>query len=326
MITITPLTEVTLTHRAFSIAVAASGQIAAIGKTGAGTLLAPDHTTCANFNIPAKANDVSLSADGSLIAVVAGGRAVLISTADMRVIHRIDDPVEGVVFAPNGGLWCASSWDDNASLVEFREPETWEVTARTEVADPYGGSAIMMFRGPDQEHVAVWLVAGPDGQCLNWVRRSGAKLIAERFPGIDRTTPPGFSPSGKRFLTICSDTELLDYEFPMGPLRATLKWPFDDTGDQVGDQVAFVDEDRALLQSLNYLLYLVDLKEMAIVDEIELRGYEPMAKSSGDGKSRRYSDLQLFVPLPNGGFVSPFPTRLADPRDGCDCIVTWHVP
>src|SRR5580700_1749596 len=137
MITIVPKTEVTLGHRTYHVAVAESGHVAAVSREGAGTLLAPGHTTCASFRLSAEVGDVALSAIGSLLAVVARGRLTLISTAAFRPVHRLDDSFESSCFSPGGALWSVARWDEASVAVEVREPETWKVVARTELHDPF---------------------------------------------------------------------------------------------------------------------------------------------------------------------------------------------
>ena len=329
MIYITPSTEVRLTHRAWRVAVAESGHIAAISKEGFGTLLAPDHTTCVPIQVPADASGVTLSATGGLLAVAARGRLAVISTTTLRPVHRLNDSIEACCFRPNDILWTAARWDEDSIAIEVREPGAWKVVARTELKDPFRDSSFMMLPHPDPERVAIWAAAGQDGQCLFWARCDGSSIVADRFPGIEACPPPSFLASGKQFLAICDDNELRLYDFPLGPVQRRMPWPFDEMENQIGDTVSFVDSDRALLDSLADLLYLVDLRQMAIADEVCLRGHEPrpvaevypvLSEDRG-----RCSDLNWFGPLPAGGFVSVH-TELPFRPDSHDSLLTWHVP
>jgi hypothetical protein len=84
-----------------------------------------------------------------------------------------------------------------------------------------------------------------------------------------------------------------------------------------------------LLDSLADLLYLVDLRKMAIADEVCLRGHEPRPVAEvypklSEGRGR-CSDLSWFGPLPSGDFVSVH-TELPFRPDGHDSVLTWRVP
>jgi WD40 repeat protein len=275
LITIAPATEVELSHRAWPVAVAESGHIAALSKDGRGTLLAPDHSTPSSLKVPVDASDAALSATGDLLAVAARGKLVLISTATLRPVHRLDDSIEACCFLHSGALWTVARWDEDSAAVEVREPEAWKVVARTELMDPFGNSSFMVRSHPDGEHVAILVAAGQDGQNLFWAHRDGSDIGVDRFPGIEDTRLPSFLPSGKQFLAICDGNELRRYKFPRGPLVGKMAWPFDDMENQIGDRVSCVDSDRALLESLECRLYLVDLRKMEIADEVCIRGHEP---------------------------------------------------
>jgi hypothetical protein len=216
----------------------------------------------------------------------------------------VDEAFTDCCFTSSGALWTALTWDDDAFVLEIREPETWQVVARAEVKDPFGGSHCMVLPHPDREHVAIWAAAGQNGQCLFWARRDGSKIIVDRFPDLDWTAPPGLALS--EFLVLCDNNELRNYEFPIGPLRGKMRWPFDDTGNQIGDYVSFVDSGHALIDSTDNRLYLVDLEKMS---EVCIRDPGPKLRP------------RWFISLPTGGFLS-----VHDGGDGCDDILKWHIP
>jgi hypothetical protein len=214
--------------------------------------------------------------------------------------------------------------------VEVREPKTWKVVARTELHDPFSDSSFKILPHPGGKHVAIWAAAGQDGQCLFWAHRNGSKIAVKRFPGLEATTPPSFNRSGDRFLAICDASELRHYGFPTGPLRAKMLWPFDDMDNQIGDVVSFVNSSRALLSSTADRLYLVDLRIMAIADEVSLRGHQPRPVAEVYPRLRKNlglcSDLGYFTALPTGGFLSvhrKLPIRLNG--DSHDSVLTWDI-
>jgi hypothetical protein len=330
MITIMPLTEVTLGHRAYLVAVAESGHVAAVSREGAGTLLAPDHITCTPFRLTAEVSDVALSAIGSLVAVIARGRLTLISTDTLRPVHRSDESFESSCFSPAGALWSVAWWDEDSVAVEIREPETWKVVARTELHDPFGDSRFKILPHPDGKHVALWAY-GHDGQSLFWAHRHGSEIAVNRVDGMEATAQPSFTQSGDRLLAICDSNELRHYGFPMGPLYGKMRWPFDDTDNQIGDIVSFVDSSRALLSSTAERLYLVDLRKMSIAGEVGLRGHEPKPVAEVYPSRRKdsglCSDLWYFTALPTGGFLSVHRKLPWRPESiSYDSILTWDIP
>jgi hypothetical protein len=331
MIPIAPLTEVRLSHRAYHIAVGESGHVAAVSREGAGSILTPDHTLCTAFHPPADASDLTISANGALLAVAAHGRMVLISTSTLRPVHRLEDSIESCHFCATGALWSASRWDEDSIALEIREPETWQVVARTELTDPFGDSCFKILPHPDREQVAIWAAAGQDGQCLFWARRDGSAITVDRFGDLDATTMPSFNRAGDRFLAAADYNELRQYGLPQGPLLGKMQWPFDDMDNQIGDMVVFVDPTRALLPSTADRLYLVDLTKMAIADEISIHGHEPKRTSEIYPRLRESSglcsDLAHLALLPTGQILSVHKqTPIRSNEERGDSILTWLLP
>jgi hypothetical protein len=330
MISIVPSTEVRLSHRAYHIAVGHSGHVAAISRKGSGSILAPDHTECTAFRPPADATDLTITANGDMLAIASRGQLVLVPTATLRALTRLGDSIESCQFCATGELWSTETLNENSVAIEVREPETWRVVARTELTDPFGNSVFKICPHPDGARVVIWAVAGQDGQCLFWASRYGSDITVDRFIDLDATTPPSFNRSGDRFLAVCDANELRQYQFPQGPLLKNMRWPFDDMDNQIGDAVLFVDPTRALLPSTADRLYLVDLTNMAIANEISIRGHEPKRASEiypsleEDGLC---SDLAHLAPLPGGQILSvhkQIPLRPNEEHG--DSILTWRLP
>jgi hypothetical protein len=127
---------------------------------------------------------------------------------------------------------------------------------------------------------------------------------------LDDTLPPVFNNAGKEFLVVtdCS-SELRYYRFPSGPLIGKMKWPFKGKHDHFfGDSVSFVGDNRALVSSgYSGKLYLVDLEEMKITEEILVRGPE---------SNQLYSN-----------FVSADPSRREFISVGRpNHLLTWRMP
>jgi hypothetical protein len=271
-----------------------------------------------------------VAADGSLLAVTGGNGITIISASTLKPIHRLNDSFEGSHFSSNGLLWTCARLYSETVVLEIWDPQTWTRVARTKITDPYGDSHFDLLSHPNENCVVAWAAAGQDGQCLFWACHDDGAIVVDRFPELDNTAWPSFSPTGKEFLAI-SGVELHLYAYPRRPIRAIMQWPSDDEEDQIGDFVSYVDANCALLQSNNGRLLLVDLETMTIEDEVSLRGHEPRPLAeyypSLRGDRGLGSDVSCFLPLPHERFLSVHRELPSDHPDGShDHLLTWLVP
>src|SRR5258708_18186923 len=170
MLTITPVTEVILTHRAYHVDVAESGHVAALSQKGSGSLISPGENSAVPFNVAFDPQHVSVSANGSLLAVTGGNGIDILSTSTLKRIHRLNDSFESSLFSPKGLLWTCPRLDSETVTLEIWNPQTWTKVAQTKITDPYGDSHFYLLPHPDENCVAVWAAGGQDGQCLFWAR------------------------------------------------------------------------------------------------------------------------------------------------------------
>jgi hypothetical protein len=329
-VTIAPLTEIVLPHSAYHVAVGAAGHVVALSGKGAGSLISPDQRTITPFQVRFDPRGVSVSADGSVLAVTGRNEIAILSTSDLKTIHGLNDSFESCRFSANGLLWTCARLYSETVVLEIWEPKTWTRVARTKITDPYGGSCFDLLSHPDQNCVVAWPAAGQDGQCLFWARHHAQTIEVERFPELDCTTWPSFSPTRDELLVI-SGGELQRYGYPRGPISRRMEWPPEDQEDRMGDYVSYIDADNALVQSANGRLYLVYLQAMTIDEEVSLQGHEPKLASElyPNLKSDRAlcSDLSFFLPFPGDQFLSvhrEFPP--VHPDDSHDHLLTWRIP
>jgi hypothetical protein len=327
MLLVDPLSEVSLLHRALHVAIADSGHIVAMSKEGIGTLLFPDHTTAKDFDMSSACKAVALSPSGDFIAVVKQDALSLIALPHFREVDRLDGTFESCLFT-GSLLWTVSRHDSETANLEVRETNDGAIRARLEIDDPFENSALMLFRVPEPDGVALWVAAGQDGQCLYWAHFTGFSIRAKRFPGLDDTTTAAFDPHKRLFLVV-SRGDLHLYEYPLGPEVGRVPWPFDD--DPAGAYLSFVGDKSGLVQTGEGRLFVIDLRKMEIAKEIAIQGHEPRPIQELypelANESRLCSDLSMFFPLPAGRFLSvhrQLPAKsISDWRDQ---LVLWKIP
>jgi hypothetical protein len=329
MVTISPLAEVTLKHRAFRVAVSNSGHVAAFSMFGSGSLISPDFGSVTPFAFSLEFTGAALSPDGSELAITANGITFL-STSTSKKIHRLNDSFECCRFDAQNRLWTCARFSTDTVVIEVWEPGAWTKIAKTKIADPYGDSHIWLLPHPDQRCVVVWAAAGQDGQGLFWACLGNDAINVIRFPELDETTWPSFSPSGNEFLVI-SEGELHRYGYPRGPLRARMRGLPEAEDDNLGDFVYYVDAGHALVTSLNYRLFLVDVENMEVEDEVVILGHElhPAAELHPALKDDRglASDMSFLLPVPGSKFLSVHSEfRGAHRSDSDDRLLTWQLP
>jgi len=185
-----------------------------------------------------------------------------------------------------------------------------------------------LFGYPSEDRIALWVAGGQDGQCLYWCHYDGSKLVVERFPDLTDTAPPSFDRSGKRFLVVSGGSVRL-YKYPNGPELGRIAWLLED--DPPAETVSFLGDRHAVVHSGNGRLFLIDLRQMQIVEEISICGHEPRPVRelylNLQDDLDLCSDLSTFMPLQSGGFLSihqELPSKsIADWRDQ---LLTWKIP
>jgi len=328
MVTISPLTHVTLKHRPFSLAVSDSGHVAAFSAWGSGALISPDFRSVTPFAFPHEFMGAALSPDGSMLAIAATNGTTLLSTSTFEKIHRFNDSFESCRFDANNRLWTCARFSTATVIVEVWEPGTWRKIAKTKITDSYG--YFWLLPHPDRNCMVVSAAARQAGRCLFWASLGSDGINLIRSPELKGTTWPTFSPSGDEFLVI-SEGELRRYCYPRGPLHAKMRGLRESEDDNLGEFVYYVDAGHALVASLNYRLFLVDVENMEVEDEVVILGHEPhpAAELHPFLKDDRglASDMVLMFPVPGSKFLSLHSEfRGAHRADSDDRLLTWQLP
>lgn len=90
MISVTPVTEIALNHRALHVAEAQSGRVVALSKQSAGILLDLDPVAVTPFDLECHVKGVSISPCGDLLAVSEDDGLSLIRLPDFVEMSRLD--------------------------------------------------------------------------------------------------------------------------------------------------------------------------------------------------------------------------------------------
>jgi len=296
MTAISSVTSVVLAHDTRITTGADSGQVAALSAEGVASLISPDFKTIRSFAIPQEPQGAGLSADGSVLAVAAPGGITLLSTSTFEKMHQLNDAFLGCLYAGEKLFWTCARLDQESVLLEAWEPGSWTKVARARVADPYGNSEFSLLRHPEENSVVVWAAAGQDGQCLFWSTLKGGGIHVSRFELLDETGLPSFSPNGSEFL-VTSECALHRYAYPQGPLKGSLTELDGDEDDPIGYFVSYVDAGQALLTSMEGRLFLVDVEEMEVTEEVAVADVGPR------------DALDYFLPLIGGKVVLVYRER-----------------
>jgi hypothetical protein len=102
------------------------------------------------------------------------------------------------------------------------------------------------------------------------LRRLDGKIDVQMLPALSETAPAALSLARKEFLVV-SEGELQLYAYPSGGLKATLGWP--GPTDSGFDHVTYFDEGRALVSSLDFRLFVIDVDKMKVIDEVQNTGW-----------------------------------------------------
>jgi hypothetical protein len=310
MIKVSPQARITLRHPAFQVAPAKDGRIAVMSNSGIGTFLGRDLDVLSAFSIPQRPWHAVLFPDGSLLAVTASDGITFYSTATFEKTHDMNDAYQWCLFGSDGLFWTSARFTPLTAVLE-----AWDLSRKTRIAkvkigDPFGDSTFLLFPHPLPNSVVIWAAAGQDGQVLFWASLDGETIQVSPFDQQDFTLPPAFSPSGKEFLII-SEGQLYRYEYPNGPLLAQMDQLAED--EYAGENICYLDDRHALVTSAEGKLFVVDVVDMKVHDEVSLVGEDPRPVS-------------YFVRLAGERFLSVHRDFNGTPDLACDHLMVWPSP
>jgi hypothetical protein len=310
MIKVAPQARLTLQHRANHVAPAKDGRSAVLANSGKGTLLGSDLTVLSEFSIPQRPSQAALSPDGTLLAVTASDGITFYSTATFEKTHYMNDAYQWCLFGSDGLFWTSSRYTPLTAVLEAWDLSNKTRIAKVKIADPFGDSTFLLFPHPVPNSAVVWAAAGQDGQVLFWASLDGETIQVNRLEEQDFTSPPAFSPSGKEFL-ITTDGNFYRYTYPNGPLLAQMDLSAED--EYAGEDICYLDDRHALVTSAEGKLFVVDVVDMKVHDEVSLVGADPRPVS-------------YFVRLAGERFLSVHRDFNGTPDLVCDHLMVWPSP
>jgi len=282
----------TLEHPASSLSAAEDGRIIVLSRQGEGTFLSPGLTTVSRFSIPNLPSEAALSLDGLELAVTAADGISFYSTSTFERTAYLNEAFQSCLYGSPDLFWTCSRFTPQTAVLEAWNRGSKTRIARLKIGDPFGDSHFLVWPHPVAKSVVVWAAGGQDGQFLFWASLDGDTIRLVRFEDLDFCTPPAFSPGGSEFL-VTREGQLLRYAFPDGPRLGEMNELVED--QQIGDYVSYLDDRHALVGSMEGRLFLLDVDDMDILDEVALDG----------------PDLTFFRRIPGNRFLSVHRDRSA---------------
>jgi hypothetical protein len=179
-------------------------------------------------------------------------------------------------------LWAIARVDRHHVELAAHDPTTGKVDLTLPLEDPQADASFVLCEHPRPHTVLVWVAAGQDGQHALLVLNEGVGLKALPVPPDD-ALPPVFTPAGDTYLAADADRLALR-RWPSGEVLDELAWD-DGADERAACDVAAAPDDPAgshvdvlpggfgCWASSNGRLYLIDLGELYVVDELTIEGH-----------------------------------------------------
>ncbi|HAZ46653.1 MAG TPA: hypothetical protein DDW76_13850 [Cyanobacteria bacterium UBA11369] len=276
----------------------------------------PDEISCSTIN----------SKGDLLAAIMAKGNHLAIFQAENQLVFEEQLPNPPVKYSylynDNGfqdcwfdadGLrfWCMRLIKPNHVEIQIRDTNSWQIQRKLVLKDPIGGgSSFMFFPHPENQILALWAASGQHGSQIYWLYDDGMRIHAVEIPCPDDACPPEFHPAGGEFLVKNNyEQQISRFSFPDCNLIGICEWPWPDADDGFGYYMCYLSDDRALINTDEGRMYIIDLDKMEIADELILSGHEPrpckeLYPSLKDVKEELCGDLHCFYRFDSDSILS----------------------
>ena len=310
---IIPDREVQLDYRAFFVRVASQAQrVVAASEDGRLTVLDATLQAVVTRDLSHKICALAIHPSAELLAIVKdGGKTQLATDFNLNTVFethsavtsqepqpRIGDGFSECYFAPTGELWSARHLRNGGVIsIEVRDSISWDLVRSIELEDPFGSSAASFSAHPTSDVIVASLAAGQDGQQVFWLPTDDAQLHVVEVSTLKDTTPPTFHPAGHEFLIIEPTCKLRRMSFPDCTTLGICEWPYDEIEGEPGFDYdcCYLSDSVALVAANEGRLFLVDLDQMKITEELILQGHEP--RVCEELYPRLKGDMQLISDL-----------------------------
>jgi hypothetical protein len=134
---------------------------------------------------------------------------------------------------------------------------------------------------------------------------------------------------GASFVAVVDAAEVRHYSYPGGRLLASIPWPDDDEQDQIGDGVFFIGSERAIVESNQGRMYVLDLRRGAITQEVAVAGHEPRLVPelypTLSTETGLCTDLSFVISIGGGQFLSVHRRLPSRTNEWHDEVASWHL-
>ncbi len=275
------------------------------------------------YQLPDEISCSAISPKGDLLAaIMANGNHLAIVTAENQLVFEEQLPNPPVKYFNENGFqdcwfdadgvrfWCMKVIEAQEVEIQIRDTNSWQIQRKLLLKDPFGWSSFSFHPHPENQILAIWAAAGQDGQQVYWLYDDGIKIHAVEVACLADTTPPVFHPAGSEFLVLDdSNRELSRLSFPDCNLLGQCQWPWPDSDDGFDYSMCYLSDDRVLINTGNGRMYIINLHNMEISDELILIGHEPrpckeLYPTLKDLKEELCSDLHCFYRFDSDSILS----------------------
>lgn len=201
-------------------------------------------------------------------------------------------------------LWLVAPISGDECEVLLVETSGWTTVQRTAVEDPFGESSFSFHPVGRPDRVCLWIAGGQDGQSIYWVDRVGSSFSVTEVDELSNCTPPALSPDGSEFLVLTEDNAIRRYNFePMKPLGSPAS--SEDEENPFVESLCYIDDQHALASSNSGRVFMLDVKQLEVEDEVAVEGHEPRPVCEYYPKLKDESELATDIAWFNkvGGIV-----------------------
>jgi hypothetical protein len=171
-------------------------------------------------------------------------------------------------------LWVVAPLSTDEGELLLVETEGWSAVHSAVVEDPFGASFWSFYHTGRPGLVSLWIAAGQDGQQVYWLSRDSGSFSVEEVDELANCMPPVFSPDGSEFLVVTDRQTICRYDF-LEMKQLGSPWDSGDEDDRFAESLCYVDHRHVLAGTGGGKTFLVDVQQMAVVDEIAIEGHGP---------------------------------------------------